>query len=205
MENFNGIDYFILVVFGLSMFVGFVRGFLKEAISLASWIVAAIVATTYASPLAAMFSGASTQAAQSAFGNSAMGATAVQGLSVLSLVISFIALFMGSLLIGSLIGYMFSSIATGTGFGFLNRIMGIVFGGLRGYVIAVVLVFVLQLTPMGMQPAWGQSQLVQALQPAVQWFGSFASPQIQSLEMKAMGIIQNVRGQLPSAGSLFSR
>lgn len=205
MENFNGIDYFILVIFGLSMFVGFTRGFLKEAISLASWVIAAIVASTYASPLAAMFTGASTQAAQSAFGSSAMGATAVQGLSVLSLVISFIVLFLGVLLIGSMIGYMFSTVATGSGFGLLNRLMGVVFGGLRGYVVAVVIIFVLQLTPLGMQQAWAQSQLVQALQPSVQWFGNLASPQIQSLEMKTMGIIQNVRAQMPSTGSLFSK
>jgi membrane protein required for colicin V production len=204
MQNFNWVDYVILGVFFLSMFMGFARGFLKEAISLATWVAAAFVASQFATPLAAKFAGASNAAAQSAFGNSAIGATAVQSLSVLSIVISFVVLFMGTLLLGSLIGYMVTSVATGTGLGFINRIMGAAFGGIRGFLIVVVLIFIAQLTPLAGQAFWGQSQLVSQFQPAVMWFSNLASPEIQALETQARSLIGNVSSQLPNVGSMFN-
>ncbi|MDR3477692.1 MAG: CvpA family protein [Gammaproteobacteria bacterium] len=203
MQNFNWIDYVIVGVLFLSIFVGFARGFLKEAISLATWIAAAVVASQFAAPLASNFAGASNAAAQSAFGNSAVGATAVQSLSVLSIAISFIVLFMGTLLIGALVGYFVTSVATGTGLGFLNRLMGAAFGAVRGFLIAVMLIFVAQLTPLANQSFWGQSQLVPQFQPAVIWFSNLAGPEIQAIETQARSLIGNVSNQLPNVGSLF--
>lgn len=203
MQDYNWIDYIILAVFFLSIFVGFARGFLKEIISLGTWVAAFLIASKFASPLAEHFAGASNAAAQSAFGNSAMGATAVQSLSMLSIVISFIVIFMGVLFVGSMLGYIVTNVASGTGLGLINRLLGAVFGGARGYVITVILIFIAQLTPLGFQPVWGQSQLVPPFEPAVTWVSNIASPQIQAIQMKARGIYDSVSTQLPNVGSLF--
>ena len=48
---FNWIDYAIFSVIFISMLISFLRGFVKEAISLFIWLAAIIVALKFASPV----------------------------------------------------------------------------------------------------------------------------------------------------------
>ncbi len=54
--DFNGIDYLVLGIFFFSVFAGFMRGLLKEVISLITWAAACIVATMFSGELAAYIS-----------------------------------------------------------------------------------------------------------------------------------------------------
>jgi membrane protein required for colicin V production len=191
MSNLNAVDFLVLIIFALSILAGMMRGFLKEAISVASWIAAAFVASTFANPLAARFSGAASQAAQSAAGSSV---NVGQSITVLAIGISFIVLFVLTLFVGSIIGYLFSGAASSTGLGFFNRILGAGFGFARGYIMVIVFMFVCELTPIGAQPAWGQSTFVQSFQPTVKWFSDWVQPGLQSLESMGSAAYQRVTG-----------
>ncbi|MFW8696320.1 CvpA family protein, partial [Mesorhizobium japonicum] len=80
--------------------------------------------------------------------------------SYAALAISFGLLFAGTVIAGSIVGYVLN-IAFQTGIlGFGNRILGAGFGLCRGFIICLVIIFVVQLTPLGSEPWWHQSQIV---------------------------------------------
>jgi membrane protein required for colicin V production len=190
MDNLNAVDGLVLLIFGLSIIFGLMRGFVKEAISLASWIAAAIVASTFASPLARHFSGVST-AAQTTVGSAMSLGNSV---SLMTLAICFVVLFIGTLFIGSIIGYILSGAVSMTGLGFLNRILGAAFGFARGYLMVIIFMFVAELTPMGSQQAWAQSTFVQQFQPTVVWFAGLVNPELAQLKALGTSAVQKLGG-----------
>jgi membrane protein required for colicin V production len=173
----NPVDILVIIIFALSMLWGFMRGFIKEAVSLISWIAAAIIASTFASPLAQHF-GSTTTAVQSAVGS----ATLAQPISLAAIAISFVVIFVAVLFAGSIIGYILAGAVSVTGLGILNRILGAGFGFARGYIMVIIFMFIAELTPMGAQAAWAQSQFVIAFAPAVAWFSNEVQPGIQQLK-----------------------
>lgn len=190
MANLNAIDYFILTVLAISVLAGLLRGLVKEIISLLTWIAAFFVSTYFASSLAASFSGS--QQVQSMM--SSAGASTVH-VSLLSLGISYVALFVGTLLAGSLINYFISSAVDTGGVSFANRILGGVFGLIRGILILFVMIFLIQLSPIGAQPVWMQSQFVTAFQPAVKWLDEIVQPGLASIKDKVGDTLKNVNTQ----------
>jgi membrane protein required for colicin V production len=170
------------------MLIGFARGFMKEFISLVTWVAACVLATMFASELAASFSGGTAQVAN-AMGN---GAVATQSVSIVALAISFLVIFIGTMIVGALVNYFLSGAVSVSGLGFINRLLGGIFGLARGYIITVVLIFITQLTPVANQPAWTQSEIVTAMQPAATWFGEQVQPGLAILEQKAQSAMQSV-------------
>jgi membrane protein required for colicin V production len=183
----NPVDIMVIIIFALSMLWGFMRGFIKEAISLVSWIAAAIIASTFASPLAAHF-GSTTAAMQSAVGS----ATMAQPISLAAIAIAFIVIFVAVLFAGSIIGYILAGAVSVTGLGFINRILGAGFGFARGYIMVIIFMFVCELTPMGAQPAWSQSQFVADFAPAVAWFSNIVQPGIAQIKAYGTSAVQNL-------------
>ena len=55
--SLNWVDWVIIVVVTLSTLISLWRGFVREALSLAAWIAAFVVASLFADPVAAMLSG----------------------------------------------------------------------------------------------------------------------------------------------------
>lgn len=197
MTGYTPIDYAIVAIFFSSMLAGLMRGFLKEVLSLASWIVAGFVATTFASPVAAHFSGNAQDAITSMVGSTPqeMGAAALQSFSILSIGVSFSCIFMAVLLAGSIATYIVTSIVTISGLGIFNRILGAGFGFARGYLMAVVFVFLAALTPITEKPMWQSSQLAGVFAPAARWLADTAAPGWEALKQKASSVVDGVSGQ----------
>lgn len=196
MANMNWVDYIILAIFFFSMLAGFGRGFVKEVVSLITLIAAFFVASMFANPLAVAFtSSAPVQSAVSQASN-AIGVSAAQPVSYLALGISFAVLFALTVIAGSIISYILN-IAFQTGIlGFGNRVLGGLFGLCRGFLVNLVIIFVIQLTPMGNHAYWHQSQLVTAFQPAVQWLGNVVSPALSGLKAKFGQTLQDVNSSI---------
>jgi membrane protein required for colicin V production len=190
--GYNSVDYLVLAIFAISILAGLMRGFVKEAISLATWFVAGYIAATFASPLAAMFSGSVQTSAQSVVGSNVNVAT---GINVMALGISFVALFLGTMLAGSIINYMVSGVFNAGGLGILNRLLGGAFGAVRGYIIVILFMFLAELTPMGAQTAWTQSQFVNSFAPTVTWFGNVVQPGLLYIKTNGAAAISNIAGQ----------
>lgn len=197
MANLNWVDYILLAIFFLSVLSGVRNGLIKELFSIGSIIAAFIVASMFAEPLAKMFT--SNPSVQNIVnqGTNLIGVDTAQPVSYLALLISYVILFSATILASSIIGYIFH-IGFGMGlFGLANRVLGGVFGLGKGYLLVLVIIFVVQLTPLGGQSWWGQSRLVVAYQPSVSWLAATVSPILSNISEKIQlkSTIKNVGDQ----------
>lgn len=172
--EFNWVDYTFIAVFVLSTLAGFVRGLFREVLALIVLAAAFVVATMFANSLAAYFGSASTM----------QQVASVEQVSYAALAISYGVLFAGTMLAGAIISFFVSLIFQATVLGIGNRLLGGLFGFMRGFAFNLVIVFIIQLTSYGKSPAWQQSQLVEKFKPAAAWLSGLVSPSLEDLKKK---------------------
>ena len=137
----NWLDIVILSVIGLSALISLVRGFAKEALSLVIWFAAFYIASEYYAKLAVYFSNIKDEM----FRNGS--AIAV--------------LFIATLIVGAIVNYVISQLVDKTGLSGTDRILGVVFGALRGVlIVAAALFFMDAFTASPNAEWWKGSQLV---------------------------------------------
>ena len=146
----NGIDIAILSVILISAGISLLRGFFKEAISLVTWIAAFWVAANFSADQARFFS--------SMIETPSLRAGASFGL-----------LFLVTLILGSLVNKAMQELVEFTGFGGMDKVLGLLFGGLRGLLILSLLVMVAGMTPLTQDLWWRESTLLPHLQQLTDW------------------------------------
>ena len=200
MASFNWVDYIFLGVFFISMMAGLSRGLIKEVLSILTWVAAILIASMFSSKLAAAFTGS--QQVQSAISNasSAIGINPEQSFSMLSLGVSFILIFVFVMIIGSILGSIISGAAEGSGVSLINRALGAAFGLGRGFLINILLVFLVQLSPLQEQSVWTDSQLVPMFKPGAEFIANLVQPGLQALKSKVGQTLENASQYLPRGG-----
>ena len=184
MFNLNSVDTIILLVFFASILVGLMRGFIREIISLFTWIAAFVISILFSGALANTFTGSAASSS-----TSSLGAGSAHMLALSS---CFIGLFVATLIIGSFVGRFISQMVESQGVSLANRFLGALFGFIRGLLVVLLVIFLGQLTPMSSQPAWAQSQFVAAYQPAVKWLDDLVQPGLSSLKSQMGNSMRNV-------------
>jgi membrane protein required for colicin V production len=150
---FNWADYIILAVIGLSIIISFVRGFVREALSLVIWALAFWVAFVFARPLASL-----------EFMTSLIHADSLRTIA------AFVILIVITLLIGALINFLIAQLIDKTGLSGTDRILGVVFGCSRGVLLIAVLLMLGSLTPAPKEAVWWKdSVLIPHFQPIQVW------------------------------------
>ena len=135
------VDYLIIGIITLSALVSLIRGFAREALSLATWVVSSWIAWTFFRDLAPhLAQWISTPSVQ-------LGA-------------AFLLLLIVSLLMGSLINFMIAKLVDMTGLSGTDRMIGVIFGALRGVLLVIIIVILAGLTPVAADPWWNDSQLI---------------------------------------------
>ena len=135
------IDYAILAIVGISGVISLMRGFIREALSLAGWIAAFWIAIAFSGQAAVWLEGYVT-------------------VPSVRVGIAFAVLFMGVLLLCGIVLRLAGTLVDRTGMSGTDRTLGIVFGVLRGVVITGLLVLLAGLTPLPRDPWWGQSMFL---------------------------------------------
>jgi len=162
-------DYAILAVIAISVLVGALRGFIKEVFSMLVWAAAFLVAYHYAGDVAAMMENSVTLPSA----RTAMG---------------FTGLFVAVLLVGGLLNYLLGRLVVTTGLSGTDRLLGGVFGAVRGLALIVAVLLVAGFTPIPADPWWKASQSVQRLMPLVNWAAEFLPEQvIENLDFEPEG------------------
>ena len=134
------VDTLILAVIAISSAFGVWRGFIKETLSLLSWIAALLVSRVYTESLAGLL--------ESLIDNpSVRYVTAFSGLFVLII------------MLGTALNHFMSKLLVVTGLKTLDRLLGAVFGVARGTVIVLVVLFILNVFVSGSE-WWQQSTLI---------------------------------------------
>jgi len=150
----NWADYTILAIIGVSVLISLWRGFTKEALSLAGWILAAWVGLTFADQLQVLLEPHIT-------------------VPSLRLMVAFGILFITTLFLAGIVNYLAVHIIKKTGLSGTDRMVGIFFGIARGCLVVAVLVLVGGMTPMPHDPWWREAQLLHYFQDIAIWLRQF--------------------------------
>jgi len=147
-------DYVVFAIIAISILVGSIRGFVKEAFSLAVWAAAFLIAFQYS------------------------GALAMQlenhiALPSVRTSLAFAGLFISILLVGGLVTFLVGKLVEKTGLSGTDRLLGGVFGGVRGLALVLAIMLFAGMTPVPQDPWWQESRTIQSLMPLAEWSAQF--------------------------------
>lgn len=159
----NGADYLMLGVLLASMLLGMLRGFVREAVGLLAWLGGLWFAWRYA-PLLEPYLGG------------------MVGEPPVSTWTARIAIVLAVLLLGwlvaGLLGYFLRHSALSL---MVDRLLGLVFGTLRGAVVVAVIVMLGQFVELNRVDWWQRSTLMPAASELASWIQSFAETGLKVL------------------------
>ena len=146
----NWADWVIVSLIVVSALLSLKRGFVKEALSLVTWVAAFIIARLFADQLSAVLASyIDTPSAR--------------------VVAAFVLLFVVVLFTGAIINNLISMLIRATGLSSTDRVLGMAFGIARGCILVVVAVALLAMTPVKDDRWWGQSTLIPHFQMMEDW------------------------------------
>lgn len=138
-------DYGVLLVIGISALVAVIRGLVREVLSLLSWVAAFIAASTYAGSIAPMLPAAIPD-------------------DSLRMLAAFLLVFGATLLAMVVITLAIVELVRVVGLGFIDRLLGLAFGLVRGLLIVLIVVLLAGLTRLPEDRGWRDAMLSQPLE-----------------------------------------
>lgn len=172
-------DYVVLAIIAISILVGSIRGFVKEAFSLAVWAAAFLIAFQYSGALA-------------------MHLENHIELPSVRTSLAFAGLFISILLVGGLLTFLVGKLVEKTGLSGTDRLLGGVFGGVRGLALVLAIMLFAGLTPVPQDPWWQQSRMIQSLMPLAEWSSQYLPDYI--LEHLELNTDRNADKELAEVG-----
>ena len=146
----NWADLSIIAIIALSSLFSLKRGFVKEALSLVTWIAAFIIARTFNPNLQTLL-------------------VSLIDTEVFRAIAAFAILFIGTLIVGAVINNLIALLVKATGLSATDRLLGVVFGVARGLIVVLVIIAVLRVTPFAEDVWWNESVMITKLQVLEQW------------------------------------
>lgn len=145
------VDWCLLAAFAVSILVGVLRGFTREVLGLASWVLALVAAFLFA-PSAADYLEPHIE------------------LPSIRIAASYGLVFIGGLLLGAVITALISMLVRKSPLSGVDRMVGGGFGVVRGVLLSAVVVALLGLTPARQDPWWKESLFIGQLEPLADGF-----------------------------------
>src|SRR6266853_3747419 len=137
----NLADYLVIVAILLSAAVGAARGFLREAVALAAWVIALFLAWHFSDLIAPHLGGL-------------MSDSEVRPWAARVIIVLLV------LLLGAGVGAALAHFVRLSIFSGMDRLLGFAFGVLRGFVLLGVFVILGQLLRLQEEPWWRHSMLI---------------------------------------------
>lgn len=162
----NELDWLIAGLVALSTLVGLGRGMVRELLALAGWAVAVFLALHFAAPLGAWLP---------------LESLGPLVRTLLAAVLIVIASLIGAALVGALL----RSLMVAARLSAEDRILGGVFGFVRGVVVIAALVFFAGLSSAPAQGWWRDSLVLPQIEAGVQWVLPWLPEPIARLQSRA--------------------
>ncbi|HQW77306.1 MAG TPA: CvpA family protein [Dokdonella sp.] len=146
----NWFDYAIIVALALSVLVGLWRGFIGEVMALVCWVLAFWVAWMFGPVLAEQFS----------------ASISVPSVRVM---LGYAVCFIAVLIAGAIVSYLLRKLVSGSGLSGTDRLLGMVFGLVRGFALVVLVIVLMKFTPVIRDDWWQQSRLLPTFERSASW------------------------------------
>ncbi len=137
----NWADWTILGIIGVSSLFSLKRGFVREALSLVTWVAAFIIARLFSQSLSVVL-------------EPYLETPSVRYIA------AFAILFIAALVVGVLINKLVGALVDATGLTGTDRVLGIGFGAARGGLIVVAIVALIGMSPAVNDRWFKESQLI---------------------------------------------
>lgn len=155
----NMVDFLIIAIVAISLFVGVFRGFVREVLSLTSWIGAVWLAYVYVLDVAALLAPYIEQ-------------------QPIRVVAAFAGIFVVALIVFSLLSYLIYRLIAIAGISGVDRSLGMLFGFVRGCLVVAVLIMIAAFMDFTSQPWWQGSLLVDYFDPVIDLIRSLLPAEI---------------------------
>ncbi len=161
-QSIGWADWTIIGIIVASTLISLIRGFVREALSLATWAIAAWVGFKFSLPFSKLLP---------AFIHS----------PTIRNVTAFAILFLATLIVGVLINILISTLVNKTGLSGTDRLLGMCFGVARGVLLVAVIVLLVNMTQVKKDEWFEQSQLIPHFQGLATWLQEFLPEQMKQI------------------------
>jgi membrane protein required for colicin V production len=154
----DGADHIFAIILLVSGAVGFFRGFIRESIALAAWLVGLWLAWHFAYVVNPWLGGALSEP----------GVREWTGRAIVLLLV---------LLFGALVGSVVSHFARrAVGLAAMDRTLGAAFGLARGVIVVGLLVLAARAADLDLEPWWERTKSMRAAEAVANWLERYAAP-----------------------------
>ena len=155
-------DILILAVIIISVVIGVVRGFFREALSVATWAAAVWITLNYSHVMDPL-----------------LGSVASPDLRFWA---GKILIFILVLIVGGLINHFIHILVAKTGLSGTDRLLGMLFGAIRGALVVGLAVVIFRLMGLDQELWWGESRAIAFFEPAADWMQGYLEEGLERLQ-----------------------
>jgi membrane protein required for colicin V production len=148
------VDILIISIIAISAIISLIRGFVTEAVSLATWITAFALAWFF-------------------FRSLAVELEPWIDVPSIRLGVAYGVILLVVLVVGALVNQFMKKLVDSTGLSGTDRLIGIFFGAARGAVVVAILILLAGLTPFPQDPWWTESRLIPHFQEMAVWLKGY--------------------------------
>lgn len=173
--HLNTTDFIIIAILSFSVIIGLIRGFVREVISLITWFVAFVAAFKFSPMVADLFH-----------------ATIAQTMT--RFIVAGLLIFVVILIVGFIVNKLIHLLISITGFGFFDRLLGMIFGALRGALTVSVMLLLIGASTYKDADWMKQSTLSPHFQPIAKQFVPLLPTELKTMVaslMNRLGDAQN--------------
>jgi len=141
----TGFDFAVMTILLVSLALGVWRGLVYEVLSLAGWPIAFVLSRMYAGEIAPLM-------------------PLMQ--EAMRLALAYAVVFIAALVAWAVLVWLFAKLVKAIGLGWMDRVLGGLFGALRGVLVILALVWLAGLTNIPEQSFWRGAQTSRAAEDA---------------------------------------
>ena len=145
----TGFDFAVMAILLVSLLFGLWRGLVYEVLSLMGWPVAFVLSRLFAGSVAPMMPGPALSNIEGAQ-------------ETMRVTLAYTVVFVAALIMWGVLAWLLSRLVKAVGLGWLDRMLGGLFGVLRGGLVMLALVWLAGLTAIPEQPIWRAAQTSKA-------------------------------------------